>query len=328
MVNKKSKYSKSQTLEISDDFYKVILENIPVGVYFTNKERKIIYWNNFAEKITGFKEEVIGKTCRDNILNHVDDKGTNLCLTDCPLSLAMKNKITVEARVYLHHKEGYRIPIYVRVNPLLNRNGDIIGAIEIFYHDSYVKSLEEKINNLERLAMVDELTNLVNRRYIKFDINSKIQQTKRHNRLYGIIYIDLDNFKKINDRFGHHIGDKVLKMIANTLQNNLRASDTVGRLGGDEFIAIVEIDSRETLEKIANKLSILIENSFLIVNNTKITIKASIGAYIIKPYDTVSSALKKADQLMYVSKNHKKKKVTIENNFNTSQSLDKNSDTL
>jgi diguanylate cyclase (GGDEF)-like protein/PAS domain S-box-containing protein len=299
-------------MKLPDGLFRVILENISDAVYFTDRERRILYWNRAAEELTGFKsEEVVGKKCSDNILQHVDEKGKNLCLEGCPLSYAMKYDAPTKAKVYFHHKDGHRIPVVVKANPIKDKNGKIVGAVEVFFDNSYEKQLQEQLNNLKEAAMLDELTKLSNRRYIELSLQAKILEAQRYNRLYGILFIDLDNFKDVNDNYGHVVGDKILKMVATTLRNNVRYFDVVGRLGGDEFVVIAEVKSKKNLELLANKLLTLLKESYIIENNERIQIKASIGGYILSQDDTVEKALNKADMLMYESKKRGKGVVTL-----------------
>lgn len=300
-------------MEIPAGLYKVILENVNDAIYFVDRERRIVFWNNAAEKLTGFKkEEVIGKKCSDNVLQHVDEKGNNLCLSACPLTYAMKYDSNTETNVFLHHKNGERIPVKVKATPIKNYKGDIVGAVEIFFENSYVIAMKERLKYYEEAALVDPLTKLSNRRYVEETIISKIFETKRYNRLFAILYIDLDNFKEINDRFGHEVGDNVLKMVANTIRNNVRFFDVVGRMGGDEFVIIVEVTKKEALSSMATKILSLLQKSFLEVQGEKISVNASIGCYIIKGDDTLKTALNRADKLMYVSKKEGKGKITLE----------------
>ncbi len=97
------------------------------GVFFVNQERKITYWNHGAEAITGYlSEEVVGKGCGDNLLMHTDDRGTQLCLYGCPLSHAMHANEREVVEVYLRHKRGHRVPVSVRVAPVVNDVGETV----------------------------------------------------------------------------------------------------------------------------------------------------------------------------------------------------------
>ncbi|MGB9680233.1 MAG: diguanylate cyclase, partial [Thermoanaerobacteraceae bacterium] len=281
-----------------------LLENLSDGVYFVDTYRKILYWNKKAEEITGFtRKEVINSHCYDNILRHIDDKGKELCKEDCPLVYSIKNNKYIEKQVYLHHKNGQRIPVIVKALPVSDDNGKIIGAVEIFNEAIEQTTLKKELEKLRELAYIDDLTGILNRRGLEFFLNEKIQEVKRYNNKIAVLFIDLDDFKDINDRFGHHIGDKTLKMISETLKNNLRANDIVARFGGDEFIIISEIKEEADLKTLAKKINSLIENSFFeLSDGTLIKTSASIGGALIKNNDTIDKILKRTDKLMYVSK--------------------------
>ncbi|MCX7821035.1 MAG: PAS domain-containing protein, partial [Brevinematales bacterium] len=93
---------------------KKVLDNLWEGAYVLDNDRKIVYWNKAAEGITGFKStEVVGKSCGDNILRHMDEKGTELCTAHCPMVNVLNGMEKIEANVFLHHKMGYRIPVRV-----------------------------------------------------------------------------------------------------------------------------------------------------------------------------------------------------------------------
>ena len=113
----------------NEDFYRKILDNLFDGVYFVDRDRVITYWNKGAEKITGYDAgQVMGRSCRDNILNHVTANGVQLCLTNCPLASTMEDGKQREAEVYLHHADGHRLPVTVRASPIYDEQGNIIGA--------------------------------------------------------------------------------------------------------------------------------------------------------------------------------------------------------
>lgn len=299
-------------MHFPDDFYKILLENIGDGVYFTDKNRKILYWNKAAVELTGFKKrETLGLYCKDNILRHVDEDGNELCLDKCPLDWTIKNGLPNKEEIYLHHKNGESIPVAVYCAPIFNTKNEVIGAVEIFRNNSYVKSLKERIKNLEEAALLDNLTKLSNRRFLELTITTKIMEIKRYNRSYGIIFVDIDNFKTINDTYGHSIGDRVLFMVASTLRNNVRFYDIVGRWGGDEFVIVVELKNDDDLKNILTKIINLLKNSYLSIDDKTIQTTLSIGATIIDPNDTLESVINRADKLMYECKKEGKNKFKI-----------------
>src|SRR5689334_15269715 len=116
--------------EISPD---KLLELLFDGLYYVDRNKKISFWNKAAEKITGYERaEVTGFCCADNILRHIDDEGHELCLDGCPLSATLFDGQVREAHVYLHHKRGHRVPVSIRVTPIRDAEGEIIGAAEVF----------------------------------------------------------------------------------------------------------------------------------------------------------------------------------------------------
>lgn len=220
-----------------------IFENVSDGVYVLDRDRKILFWNRKAEEMTGYtKSDVIGKRCQDNILKHIDEKGNELCLGSCPLVKAMEEKEVKEAKVFLHHKEGYRVPVFVIGIPVFDEKGEVIGAVEIFRENFKERDFEEEIRKLRELAFIDELTKVLNRRGLEYYLRMKLREAKRRKRTIGILFVDVDDFKRINDDFGYVVGDEVLRFVAMTIRKNIRMGDVVARYGGDEFVVIVDLD--------------------------------------------------------------------------------------
>lgn len=298
---------------MDEHFYKRILESICEGIYYIDNKRIIKFWNKGAEKITGFTyDEVINKHCHINILKHIDDKGNELCFGGCPLCNTIEDGQRRKMQIYLQHKNGHRVPVEIYTIPIYDK-GKIVGGVEMFTDITEKKQVFTRIKELEeleKLTMKDYLTNLPNRRYLERYLESKLSEYKNMGIEFGIAFIDVDNFKKVNDTYGHDMGDKVLKMLSCTYTNSLRKSDIVGRWGGEEFIVIfVGIDEKR-LPIITEKIRMLAEKSSIRMDNDlKVTI--SIGATMIKKDDTIGTLIKRADELMYHSKKKGKNRVTI-----------------
>jgi diguanylate cyclase (GGDEF)-like protein/PAS domain S-box-containing protein len=290
-------------INLTENFYKKILDNLYDGVYFVDLDRKITYWNKSAESLTGYKgSEIIGKHCWNNILMHVDLAGKNLCHGPCPLVRSMEEDAMLEQEVYLRHKDGHRAPVLVRASPIKNGKGHIIGAVEIFSDNSPRISLEHKVEELQKLSLLDQLTGLGNRRYAELTVHTKLDEMRRYGWNFGVLFMDVDNFKKINDTHGHETGDKVLQMAAKTLQKGVRSSDLVSRWGGEEFIAFIAQVDKQTLCALANKLRMLVEQSSFFTAQELINVTVSIGGTISRKSDTAEELIDRADQLMYKGK--------------------------
>jgi diguanylate cyclase (GGDEF)-like protein/PAS domain S-box-containing protein len=288
-----------------------LLDEVDEGVYFTDAERRIIFWNKAAERISGFaRHEVLGSRCAANILIHVDGQGRELCVGACPLALTLSDRRVRHADVFLHHKEGHRVPVKVRVYPLQDENRRWIGAAELFTDSSEKPELWARVHKLEKLAMNDRLTGVANRRYCETYLQARLEEYRRFKWPLGIIFFDIDDFKQLNDRHSHRVGDHALRMVARTLHKNVRAVDQVGRWGGEEFIIILRNPGKTTLWQIAEKLRLLVEKSVFWEKKSPIRVTLSGGATLVRPGDTGESLVERADLLMYSSKKAGKNRIS------------------
>jgi diguanylate cyclase (GGDEF)-like protein/PAS domain S-box-containing protein len=295
-----------------DDFYQSLLDNLYDGVYFVDQKRRISYWNRGAERITGYAAaDVLGKGCADNLLMHIDQEGRNLCDGCCPLSESLSDGQQSSKEIYLLHKDGHRVPISVRVSPIRDEQGAIIGAVEVFTDNTTKAAMTERLAEIERIAYVDTLTSLANRRYTEIALASRFEEMQRYGWPYGVIFTDIDNFKHVNDRYGHDVGDEVLKMVAKTIVNSTRSFDVVGRWGGEEFLAIIANVSGEELIRTANRFRLLVEKSRL-PGEHSIHVTVSLGAAIARPGETTQELIKRVDEYMYRSKAEGKNRVTAD----------------
>jgi diguanylate cyclase (GGDEF)-like protein/PAS domain S-box-containing protein len=290
--------------DISPNFYETLLDNLSDGVYFVDRERRITFWNKAAARITGFaKSEVLGKRCADNLLRHVDDRGNSLCEGACPLSYTLRDGLQRSASVFLHHKNGYRLPVAIGVAPITDNRQEIIGAVEIFRDDTATVAALEKIKDLEGLAYLDGLTRIGNRTYLQSFIISKFNEFRRLGLPFGVIFADVDRFKQVNDTFGHQTGDEVLKMVAQTLLKNCRSFDLVARWGGEEFLCVLaKLTGPDHIISIAERLRFLVESSWLSLADCSLQVTISLGVTLARIQDTPETLIQRADDLMYQSK--------------------------
>lgn len=296
---------------MTNKFYQLLLTKIDEGIYFVDETRKITFWNKGAERITGFNsEEVVGSYCYDNILNHVDDKGNHLCLHGCPLEETIKDGQPRTLDIYLHHKKGHRVPINVR-SVQIEQDGKVLGAVELFTDESQTHEIAHSLEELSTIVLHDQLTELPNRRYLDTFLDSRFNEYATLGIKFGMLFIDIDHFKKVNDTYGHKIGDDILKMVSKTMGSCLRSSDLLARNGGEEFVAVVPLNDISTLKMIAEKMRVLTESSSLRIDNVSIGVTVSIGATLVEPDDDTITLIERADKLMYQSKTTGRNRVTV-----------------
>ena len=297
---------------MTDISHEQLLESLFDGVYYVDSERKIVFWNRAAERITGYKKsEVIGSCCSENILRHIDDDGRELCIGGCPLAATIQDGRTREARVYLHHKQGHRVPVSVRISPVRDAEGKIIGGVEVFEDNSNLLLILKELEQAKHEAYVDGLTSVGNRRYCEMTLQTKLFEMKSFETPFGVVFLDIDNFKRFNDSHGHAAGDAVLAMLGKTVTNALRRLDTIARWGGEEFVAILPNVNADVLGEVAERIRVFVERSFIMEGEEKLSVSMSLGATLARPDDTPESVIRRADSLMYRSKAAGRNRVTI-----------------
>lgn len=295
------------------DFYKTLLDNLHDGVYFLDRSRRITFWNKGAERLTGYDgNDVVENEYSEDFLSPINDEGLNLCEVGYPAEKTILDGQIREEEVYFRHKNGHRVPVLIRVSPIRDTAGNIIGAVEIFSDNLPKVELKQVVENLRRQSLLDPLTQILNRRGISANLGLRLKEMQRYQWPVGILFIDIDNFKVVNDKQGHAIGDEVLKMVANTLSTNTRSFDLIGRWGGEEFVAIIVNINGKTLESIAERYRLLVEQSKLVKESDAINVTVSIGATLSRKDDTVESIIKRADKLMYQCKRMGRNRIALD----------------
>jgi diguanylate cyclase (GGDEF)-like protein/PAS domain S-box-containing protein len=280
-----------------------ILNNIQEGAYFVDLECKIIFWNRAAEQITGyFESEVQGMRCSENILKPVDDAGKSLSDENSPVKKALVHGQTHRVEAYLRHKEGFRIPVLIRSFPLSDEAGTITGAVEIFNDISPKFAMPQRKLELDRMQLLDQQTELGNKRYLEIQLQSRLEDIKKFRIPFGVLYVDVDRLKQVNELHGEAVGDQLLRMVAKTLSNNVRFVDIVGRWESDEFLVIILNVDESKLDFVANKLRLLNEQSHIMVDNSFVRATLSIGATLAQKVDEVGILVDRAQSLMNHSK--------------------------
>ena len=289
-----------------DRGFRHVLDAITDGVYVTGPDRTIVYWSAGAERITGYgADEVVGHRCDENLLGHTDLDGTRICLSGCPLQdcLDSGREHTI-SEVFLRRKDGERLAVYVKT-ALFEIDGRRYG-VEIFGELEAVagKELAGRIQELSDTAVSDPLTGLFNRRYLDAALAQQFAMFRRLGRKYGVIQVDIDDVKSINDRLGHLTGDEAIKFVAGALSDNVREMDVAARFGGDEFVVICAIASDADLAAYGRRLVRLIHDSrFAPAEDAGIRVTVSAGgALVAASDDDERTALARADAAMYAAK--------------------------
>lgn len=273
-----------------------VFEATQDGIVLLSGESHIINCNSSFTAITGYSpSEIIGKTPE-----HFIDPGTP---ADTRLNMddALRNAGKWRCEVNIIKRDGKSFPALLSIASVNGNPSQKVSHFVLILTDmTPVRSAEKK---LQYLAHYDPLTNIPNRLLTMERLSQAILRGKRHNERIGVFFIDLDRFKWVNDTLGHDVGDKLLKEITLRMQGCLRADDTIGRLGGDEFLAVLDpIDNEQSAAIVASKLAQAVATPVRIDNHT-IEISCSIGVSFFPDDGSQSDTLvRTADTAMYVAK--------------------------
>lgn len=278
-----------------------IAKTIENGLIVLNKKGVLTFINNSACNMLGYKEdELKGKIVHGMIHYH-----STLDTEHCPIINVAKVGISYSGEEKFIKKSGLVFPVDVSSVPLLE-NGETVGSVTVFRDITDQKKSEEKV---KKLAYYDSLTKIPNRKLFFDTLEYTIEKSKNIKIYSGLIYIDLDNFKSINDTFGHQVGDELLQQVASRLSLEIRQEDTVGRIGGDEFAIIIDIldtdleHSKTIFNVIVNKIHSAFRAEFLL-NKIPFHCFASIGGVVFRGDNvTPKKLIEKTDKIMYEAKN-------------------------
>jgi diguanylate cyclase (GGDEF)-like protein/PAS domain S-box-containing protein len=261
-----------------------------------NLNGEITSANEAFENISGYtEEELIGKS--HNIVRSPDTPAD--VFQD--MWDAIKNGQTWQGEIENYNKSNEPYWVSMNIGPIYDSNDKICG------YRSIQKDITDK-KKIEKLSITDNLTGLYNRMRLDEILNTKLHELRRYNNPFSVILIDIDNFKNINDSFGHDAGDHVLKELATIFTNNVRATDTVGRWGGEEFAIICGNTSQDGAAELAEKVRFAVES-----HDMKLPLKvtSSLGVAECNKEDSIASLFKRADENLYEAKKTGKNRVVV-----------------
>ena len=265
------------------------------AVVVTDLQGTIIDWNKGSEDLYGYsKDEAIGQCV--NIL-HVPDDSEQITL-EVISTVEKVGKWSGEIRML--HKNGDIGWVESMCVPIYDSNEQMIGALGI---NRNITDRIKETERLEQLAHYDHLTKVPNRYLLLARLEHLISQSERSKNQFALLFVDLDDFKVINDTKGHVFGDWVLIETASRLKQAIRDSDTVARIGGDEFVLVLEnISNRNDVARMIQKISKMLNDDFMI-ENQKVEVSCSIGvAFYPEDGTTIDKLFTTADINMYKAK--------------------------
>jgi diguanylate cyclase (GGDEF)-like protein/PAS domain S-box-containing protein len=279
----------------------VTLNSIGDAVLSTDVEGRITYLNSRAEQMTGWTREEAIRRPLTEVFRIVD--GATREPAPNPVAVAVRgNKLVgLSPNTILLHRDGHDAgTIEDSTSVIRDRRGRVTGAVIVFHDVTVARAISQQ---MVYSAHHDALTDLPNRLLLNDRLSQAIESARRHHRRLGVLFLDVDRFKQINDSLGHDVGDQLLRSVARQLTRNVRSSDTVSRQGGDELVVVLpEIEHATDAAVIADKLLAATAEAHHIGGH-EIHVTASIGISVYPDDGTDAiTLLKHADIAMYHAK--------------------------
>ncbi len=295
-----------EALERALSFNKSVIASSPFAIIVTDQDGIITCANHAVEKMLWFQEsELLGRDVLEiyepaEVATRAAELSSQFGVPVSPdhhvFRVVPENGLIDEREWNLVRKDGSRVPVQLVVTALKDGGGNITGFLSIAYDLTERKRADEYIYHI---AHHDPLTGLPTRTLLRDRLEVAIERARRSQDSLALVMIDLDNFKRVNDSLGHHAGDIVLSEIAKRLKAYVRKSDTVARMGGDEFVVLVpDLRSNQDAEEVCGKLLKAIALPIRIGKH-EIIVTASIGIGIFPSSEDADALFKNADVAMY-----------------------------
>ncbi|MFN7153008.1 MAG: diguanylate cyclase domain-containing protein [Acidovorax sp.] len=279
---------------------RLMLQSIGDAVVCSDAQSRVTYLNPVAERLTGWQafdaaghnvDEVVTLRSPDN-----DD------LLSSPLRAAIQKATVVDVvrGVVVHRRTGQRFQVEETASPITDRHGNVTGAVAVLRDVTEAAAMAER---MAHLAQYDALTDLPNRVLLQDRAQLAISQARRDGKSLAVMYLDLDGFKDVNDKLGHDVGDLLLVQFAQRLKAAVRASDTVCRQGGDEFVVLLPgLDNAEAACGVARKILASCNAPFDLAGELlQVGLSGGIALYP-QHGDTFDALSRHADSAMYAAK--------------------------
>jgi diguanylate cyclase (GGDEF)-like protein/PAS domain S-box-containing protein len=295
-------------LEREKELAEVTLHSIVDGVITTDASGRIEYLNPVAEHYLGWTSaQAAGRPLSE--VYRVMDERTGNAIEPLPLTARQNEEAPEAIAVRLVDRSGRECPVRYSHAPIRGRDGRVHGMIVVFHDVSQVRAMAQQ---LIWQASHDALTGLVNRREFERRLADLIETARSQQREHALMFMDLDNFKAVNDTCGHGAGDELLRQLTTVMLTRMRGSDTLARLGGDEFAGLLESCPLEQAVRIANAMRETVREFRFVWEGKTFSVGVSIGLVPISAESgDINQVLAAADACCYEAKNQGRDRVQV-----------------
>jgi len=278
------------------DFFRSILENLHMAVYVVGRDGRILFWNDGAERITGYlRQDVIGRLCGDNFLGESDSDENDLSGPLAPIAAATREGKPLQTQVSLRHKSGHRIPVQLWAFPIRNAEGVIVGAAETFEKSISIADWNRRQTKLATYGCIDHASGVLNHRMMHSHLREHLGMFAEHPVPFSVLCIQIDGLEKIQLRDGPAAIASVLRVVGQTLENSLRPTDFLGRWQENQFLAILTECSGSEVTRASERLRRMVSSSRTAGWGDRLPVTISVGGTTVRSGDTAEGMVTRAE---------------------------------
>ncbi len=289
-------YDKSK-IDLQDEFLSQVLNMVEDFLFIMDSDHTIIQANQRALNFYG--QDIIGKKCYQVTRSKISP------CADCTINFALRNR-EVRSREIFNEKTGQYMSM--KTYPIVDEEENLLYVVETYKDITRLKRLETEVrrrdSTIRKMTVTDELTGLWNHNYIYRRLREEMKKTRRYGRPFSIVIVDLDDFKGINERYGHSGGDLILINTSKIIAETIRGADLAGRFGGEEFMILVPESDQDGASRLANRLLERIRNAQVEIGDLKVRYTASIGIATFQKEDDyqLRQLIAHGEEAMYFAK--------------------------
>jgi diguanylate cyclase (GGDEF)-like protein/PAS domain S-box-containing protein len=272
-----------------------ILESLPVGVCVVDTQKKIVFWSDGAERITGhMRHQVIGHSCVAEGSLHCNEPDCDFCSLGSPLERAIKTSHPAEAVGYVHHKSGHEVLVHIRAVPVFNPHGSMIGAVETFEEQQPAVNPDHREESLELPGCIDEATGVASHTIMRAHLRETLGTFVEMGVPFGVLCVRLQGLDQFRAKFGPEAAASLLRVVARTLEGALWKTDFVGRWSDDVFLVILNSCRENALHSVRERIRHMLAGDAIEWWGEKRSLPLWIGQATAQAGDTVEALVERA----------------------------------
>jgi two-component system cell cycle response regulator len=284
-------------LELDDpEVYQTVLDNLQTGVYIVDRNRRIRFWNEGAEQITGYlRQDVVGRFLRDHLLTAGDCVKDPDSEPDDPINLVFRDGKPSTMDVSILHKDGYRVPIVLRTNPIRNSRGAVVGAAESFERNRSASEWTRRQAGFADFGCLDAVTGVASQSFMETQLRENLTVFAEHGIPFGILLVQIDHMDQFRASRGPGVVSTILRVIAQSVENCVRPSDLVGCWGENQFIAILLECKESQVALVGERVRRMIGRSEIEWCGDKFSVTSPVGGAGCRAGDRIELLLARAE---------------------------------